>query len=113
MIKTIITLGLVFLSVRAINFIFFSCKDKMFKKEDWERLREKRYCYVRDLKKNKWLDNLSKNQVEDLLGYEFNDVNSNEWKYYIGSPPGLFRFKRKILYIFFNKEGKVESISNG
>ena len=72
----------------------------------WQHVREKRRMMVDDLVKQKILLNLNKQEVLDLLGFEFNDSNSNTWTYYIDRRRFVFSSKR-YLSIFFDNKGLV------
>ena len=61
---------------------------------------------VDDLIQQNLLLTLNKKDVLDLLGFEFNDSNSNIWTYYIGKKGWLFSSK-KYLSIFFDRDGFV------
>ncbi|MCL7753309.1 hypothetical protein [Polaribacter sp. Z022] len=58
---------------------------------------------------HKLLDGLLKTEVLQLLGFEFNDINSDTWTYYIGKRRRIFLFKC-YLYIKFDTSDKVIKI---
>ena len=85
---------------------FFTYKNKRFTQEDWLEKSDERICLVKDLIQKKTVIGMSKLEVIDFLGYEFNGMRSNKWSYSIGST-GLFSFWRKQLFIYFNEGGFV------
>lgn len=108
LISIVITIvSILIFSMMVCNKFFYVYEHRRFDKEKWLENRDQRYYYIKDLIHNNWLNNLSKLEVIDLLGYEFNDMNSNEWTYYVGRIPGFLRIKKKKLYIYFNKEDEV------
>ncbi|WP_086029336.1 hypothetical protein [Tenacibaculum holothuriorum] len=95
-----------------INLLFYNYEHKTFNKKKWLVNREERYLYVKDLIKSKHLMGLTKIEVIDFLGYEFNDMNSNKWTYFIGRTPDFFRIRKRKLLIYFSKENKVIRVSD-
>lgn len=87
--------------------MFFKKKIKIvFSKTVWKNNREKRSLMVDDLIQQKILLNKTREEVLDILGFEFNDANSNIWTYYIAVKRFFFSSK-KYLSVFFDKEGLV------
>lgn len=80
-----------------------------FDQEKWLHHRELRASMISSLKKSKILYGLTKKEVIALLGYEFNDANSNIWTYYLGKRRMLFPVK-SYLYIYFDDFGTVYKI---
>ena len=91
--------------------MFFFKKNKIkFNQCIWLNIREKRKLMIDDLIHQKILLNKSKNEILNLLGFEFNDSNSNIWTYYINEK-WIFFNSKKYLSIFFDKEGLVYKIN--
>lgn len=82
-------------------------KNLKFSKCIWLNLREKRKFVVKDLMQRELLLNMTKKEVIDFLGFEFNDSNSNIWTYFVGKKYYVFFAKRRFLTIFFDKQGLV------
>ena len=93
-----------------INRFFFKCIHEEFSVRGWNEYREERYTYAKDIIENELLLGFSKNEVKELLGHEFNDMNSMNWSYYLGTCSGLFRIKKKKLVVYFNKRNKVSKV---
>jgi len=74
-----------------------------FDKELWMKDREHRYRIVKKMIKNKILLGLSKNEFIAVLGDEFNDIHSDRWAYYVGVKPGILTFRKRHIYIYFEK----------
>lgn len=85
--------------------MFYRFKNIDFNEEVWLKHREKRFLMVSSIVRDKLLLGLSKKEIIKLLGFEFNDIHSNVWTYYIGKKH-FFCIKRK-LYIYFNDNDKV------
>ncbi len=80
-----------------------------FDKQIWLQNREQRIYMISSLIKNKALNSLTKDEVLELLGFEFNDKNSDIWSYYIGTRRRIFSF-RYYLIIYFDGLGRVYKI---
>ena len=78
---------------------------KSFKGALWAEQRDDRKYMVSSLESANLLIGLGKREVLEMLGDEFNDINSDVWSYYIGTKT-FFSYKI-FLYIYFNTEGKV------
>lgn len=89
----------------------FDFKDKKipFDQLVWLGDREKRIQMIPSMLKSKVLLGLNKVEVLNLLGFEFNDINSKTWSYYIGKNKFIFPFKY-FLYIYFDGFGRVYRI---
>jgi len=74
----------------------------------WEEQRENRKYMLYALESAQMLMGLTKSEIIQKLGDEFNDVNSNRWTYYVGSRK--FFGSKMFLVIFFSAEGKVFKI---
>lgn len=81
-------------------------KSIKFDKNSWIQNSEARIYMVPYIINNSLLNNLTKDEVRAFLGYEFNDVYSNTWSYYIGEKKSLFSSKY-YLFVYFNEFGKV------
>lgn len=84
--------------------------DIKFDKQLWLMNREKRYLMVKDIVKQGVLANLNKEEVVNLLGFEFNDENSKTWSYYLGTKQVCFIEKKKFIYIYFNEKDLVAKL---
>lgn len=91
--------------------MFFSNKNKTvdFDKEKWLQNREERIFMVTSLINKKLIDNLFKEEVREILGFEFNDLYSNVWSYYLGKKNNIFS-KKSHLYVYFDTFGKAYKI---
>lgn len=90
---------------------FFKKKSKReFNQFLWINFREKRIEMVDDLIQQGLLLQMTKKEVINFLGFEFNDNYSNIWTYFLGRK-GFFIFsKRKSLIIYFDKQGLVYQV---
>ena len=84
-------------------------KTVKFKKDLWLQNREERIYMVQDIIKNKLINGLNKKEVRKLFGFEFNDINSNIWSYYLGTKSSFF-YTKHYLYVYFNDLGKVHKL---
>ena len=91
--------------------MIFNSKHKNieFDKTLWLEDREKRKYMVSSIINNNLIIGLTKKEIIDLLGFEFNDIHSNTWSYYIGTKNILFTSKC-YLYVYFNNSNKVFKI---
>lgn len=80
-----------------------------FDKQKWLICREQRVLMVDAIIKSRILVGMTKTEVLQLLGFEFNDINSNTWTYYIGKKRRIF-LVNCFLYIYFDAAGKVFKI---
>ena len=78
---------------------------KNFKETLWAEKRDERKYMVSSIESTNLLIGLVKREVIELLGNEFNDINSDVWSYYIGTKT-FFSYKI-FIYLSFNTEGKV------
>jgi hypothetical protein len=78
---------------------------KTFNKLLWAEQREERKQMISSLINSEILIGLTKTEVLEILGFEFNDANSDTWSYYIGTKT-FFSFKMH-LFLYFNAQGKV------
>lgn len=92
-------------------FLNNNLKFTVFNKCLWLNLREKRLSIVNDLIQSEKVLNLTKQKVIDLLGFEFNDIHSNVWTYYLGRRYPVVFSKKKYLYIYFNEEEKAFKVT--
>ena len=100
MVILLLTMALI---IFIVNTICYGIKKKSFTSVLWENKPEKRYELVDSLIKKEILIGLTKFEVIDTLGYEFNDMNSNKWVYLIGYQPGIRPFqKMKLVLVFMN-----------
>ena len=84
-------------------------KDIEFNKENWLLNREKRYTMISSIINKKLAIGLTKEEIIDFLGFEFNDIHSNIWTYFIGKR--FFFSTKKKLFIYFNDAGKVYKLT--
>ncbi|PQJ68541.1 hypothetical protein [Polaribacter butkevichii] len=84
-------------------------KKRLFNKEDWFSRRESRSSLAEDLIKRKLILQMTKKEVLQFLGDEFNDVNSNVWTFYLGKKY-VINFKERKLNIIFGDKGKVKQV---
>jgi hypothetical protein len=85
------------------------CNNK-FERVFWLTNREKRIYIVDDLINSNILIGLSKYEIIDYLGDEFNDINSDKWNYFLGYRiPSLSIFEAN-LYLFFDDKGLVKKV---
>lgn len=83
-------------------------KEIPFNRTVWFEEREKRILMIPSILKSKILLGLTKVEILNLLGFEFNDINSNTWSYYIGKNKFIIPFKF-FLYIYFDRFGMVDN----
>tara|TARA_B110000091_G_C13502846_1_gene345075 strand:- start:27 stop:308 length:282 start_codon:yes stop_codon:yes gene_type:complete len=76
-----------------------------FDRTIWEKRPDERKYMVNSLEKKNLLTGLSKIEVIEKLGDEFNDPNSDLWSYYVGVKPLLGN--KIYFFIYFNNEGVV------
>lgn len=88
----------------------FYDSNKEFCKKLWIQNWEQRYVFVQNIIKSELLIGLSKKEVVQLLGDEFNGVHSLEWIYYVGKPSYFFLFQKQRLKINFNNKNEVCSV---
>ncbi|WP_254092562.1 hypothetical protein [Dawidia soli] len=79
---------------------------KKFSEQQWLRDKERRYELSEDLIEREILIGKTKPDVRLLLGDEGNADESNQWNYYLGFRPQLFRIDPDVLTIE-SKEGIV------
>ena len=80
-----------------------------FDKQLWLQNREQRIYMITSLMDCKLLNGLTKKEVLKTLGFEFNDINSDTWSYYIGTRRRIFRVKC-FLFIYFDGLGRVYKV---
>jgi hypothetical protein len=85
-------------------------KQLEFDQQLWLHNREQRIFMISSLLRKQLLNGLTKEEVVNLLGFEFNDKNSTIWTYYIGKRGFLFSMK-SYLYIYFDGFGRVYKIA--
>lgn len=83
-----------------------STKNIAFNKNLWLQNRENRMYMATSIINNKLIDAYTKDEVRAVLGFEFNDLYSNIWSYYLGKKRGFFSSKQ-YLFVYFNDAGRV------
>lgn len=88
--------------------MFFKSKFKKieFDKDLWLNNREQRAYMIASIINNNLINGLTKKEVIDILGFEFNDKNTKIWTYYVGKQNRLFSCKR-YLYVYFDGFDRV------
>ena len=85
--------------------MFKKTKHIAFNKELWISNRERRFTMINYILEHQLTIGFDKKEIIALLGFEFNDIHSNIWTYYIGHK--YFFSRKRKLYIYFNNLGKV------
>ena len=89
-------------------------KDKeflSFNSDIWINNQEKRKLMIIDLFKNELILERTKKEVVNLLGFEFNDIYSKKWSYFVEEQYFFLFTKKKYLTIYFDENEKVSSIN--
>lgn len=81
-----------------------------FERVFWLTNREERISIVDDLIDSNILIGLSKYEIINYLGDEFNDINSDKWSYFLGYRIPSLRVFETNLYLFFNEKGVVKKV---
>ena len=97
--------GLIALLIILINYY----PSHKFDKIKWFVEKEKRYEMSEDIINSRMLIGRTKVEVQQILGYEGNTNQSDDWYYDLGFKPGLFNIDPDVLEVEF-KFGKVVKV---
>ena len=81
-----------------------------FDKQKWQKDIEKRYELTDDLIDSEMLIGKTMQQVQKLLGDDYQESGKDRWSYYLGTKPGLFGMDPDYLDIDF-KNGRVVHVA--
>ncbi len=91
-----------------MNMAYFPAAD--FDKQKWQTDIEKRYELTDDLIDDKVLIGKTMQQVQKLLGDDYQESGKDRWSYYLGTKAGLFGIDPDYLDIDF-KNGRVVHVA--
>jgi hypothetical protein len=91
-----------------MNMEYYPAAD--FDKQKWQKEIEKRYELTDDLIDNEVLIGKTMQQVQKLLGDDYQESGKDRWSYYLGTKLGLFGIDPDYLDIDF-KNGRVVHVA--